>query len=207
MNEPRADGDTGLVTTRRRLPGIGAHHSANPQTDEWLTPPLIIDALGPFDLDPCSPLDRPWDTAARHLTVDDDGLHEPWSGRVWLNPPYSEVGLWMQKLGQHGQGTALVFARCETAWWFDWVWPYATAFLFLRGRLTFYRPDGTRSKEGHNAGGPSVLVAYGSYDAERLRRSPLIGAYLGSATSGANPDADKRDIGPGHLPEQEVREP
>lgn len=23
--------------------------------DEWLTPPEIVEALGPFDLDPCSP--------------------------------------------------------------------------------------------------------------------------------------------------------
>lgn len=32
--------------------------------DEWLTPPYIIDSLGVFDLDPCSPINRPWDTKA-----------------------------------------------------------------------------------------------------------------------------------------------
>ena len=30
---------------------------------EWLTPPYVLDALGEFDLDPCSPVVRPWDTA------------------------------------------------------------------------------------------------------------------------------------------------
>lgn len=41
--------------------------------DEWLTPPFIIKALGPFDLDPCSPVNRPWDTAMRHYTKEQGG--------------------------------------------------------------------------------------------------------------------------------------
>jgi hypothetical protein len=41
----------------------------NPQTKkhpEWLTPPEIITSLGMFDLDPCTPSVRPWDTAKKH---------------------------------------------------------------------------------------------------------------------------------------------
>lgn len=167
----------------RRLPGIGSHHSANPQTDEWLTPPGIIDALGgsgSFGLDPCSPLERPWATAQHHLTVADDGLDSPWDGRVWLNPPYSDVEPWMQRLAEHGRGTALVFARCETTWWFRWVWPHADAMLFLAGRLSFHRPDGTAA--AHNSGGPSVLIAYGPEDAAVLSASRLDGALVTKAT-------------------------
>lgn len=52
--------------------------------DEWLTPPELLRALGPFALDPCAPVVRPWDTAERHYTVEDDGLSIPWVGRVWL---------------------------------------------------------------------------------------------------------------------------
>jgi hypothetical protein len=37
--------------------------------DEWLTPPEIIKSLGEFDLDPCSPINRPWDTAKNHYTI------------------------------------------------------------------------------------------------------------------------------------------
>lgn len=37
-------------------------NTANNQ--EWLTPPDILRALGPFDLDPCAPVNRPWDMAA-----------------------------------------------------------------------------------------------------------------------------------------------
>lgn len=165
-----------------RLPGIGSHHSANPVTDEWLTPPELLEALGPFDLDPCAPVERPWPTAAQHLTVAEDGLTSPWEGRVWCNPPYSDVAPWMRRMAGHRCGLALVFARCETSWWFDYVWPSATALLFLKGRLSFARADGSRPRAGHNSGGPSVLVAYSEADADRLRESRLAGALVGAAT-------------------------
>ena len=43
--------------------GIGSHQSATMQNDEWLTPPEILKPLGSFDLDPCAPINRPWDMA------------------------------------------------------------------------------------------------------------------------------------------------
>lgn len=162
----------------RTLPGIGSHHSAKSKTDEWLTPPDLLASLGPFDLDPCSPVERPWPTAARHYTVEDDGLELPWEGRVWCNPPYSQLTPWMARLAAHGDGVALIFARLETACWFEHVWPAASGLLFLAGRLTFHLGDGTASKAGHNSGGPSVLVAYGEANADALAASGLRGALV-----------------------------
>jgi hypothetical protein len=82
--------------------GIGSHQSANMQKDEWLTPPHILKALGEFDLDPCSPVVRPWPTAKRHFTIEDDGLIQKWEGRVWCNPPYGlESTKWLLKLAEH----------------------------------------------------------------------------------------------------------
>lgn len=162
--------------TGPRLPGIGAHHSANPQTDEWLTPPHVLDSLGRFDLDPCANHDQPgWTRCPNEYTASDDGLTSPWAGTVWCNPPYSLADKFMARLADHGQGVALVFARTETRWWFESVWPHASALLFL---ATFYRPDGSLSKVGHNAGGPSVLIAYGSRSASYLVESPLRGALV-----------------------------
>jgi hypothetical protein len=43
---------------------LSGHQSAKMKSDEWLTPPGILKALGQFDLDPCAPVNRPWDTAA-----------------------------------------------------------------------------------------------------------------------------------------------
>src|ERR1043166_1041516 len=101
-------------------------------------PPHIVKALGVFDLDPCSPVDRPWDTALRHLAIHDDGLATPWASgdRVWCNPPYgNQCALWMKKMARHGNGVALTFARTETKMFFESVWPAADAVMFLQGRL------------------------------------------------------------------------
>ncbi len=54
--------------------------SAN-ATDEWYTPKEIVDACGKFDLDPCSPEHRLWDTATRHITPSEDGLKSDWGGK------------------------------------------------------------------------------------------------------------------------------
>lgn len=151
------------------MTGIGGHHRAyRGRTDEWLTPPEIISTLGRFDLDPCAPINRPWDTSDHHFTVEDNGLHRRWFGRVWLNPPYGpDTGQWLAKLAKHGNGIALIFARTETDMFFRHVWGCASALLFLRGRLHFHHLDGSRAKA--NAGGPSVLVAYGSGNVNCLR--------------------------------------
>ena len=154
---------------------MGSHHSTSAQTPTWLTPPHIIEALGTFDLDPCAA--PGWTTARQHYILPTDGLAEPWHGRVWLNPPYgNEAWTWLNRLAEHGKGTALIFARTETAGFVEQVWGKATAVLFLHGRLHFHYPDGTRAKA--NAGAPSVLVAYGPDDAEQLSTSGLDGTYL-----------------------------
>jgi hypothetical protein len=150
--------------------GIGGHHRGyQGRTDEWLTPPDIIRALGPFDLDPAAPVDRPWDTAAAHFTVEDDGLAQTWpaGSRIWLNPPYGpETGQWLARLAAHGNGIALIFARTETEMFHRHGWDKADAMLFLAGRIYFYRVDGTRAAA--NAGAPSVLIAFGPDE----RRAP-----------------------------------
>jgi hypothetical protein len=147
------------------------------QNDEWLTPPHVLQALGHFDLDPCAPVDRPWATASRHYTVKDDGLAQPWSGRIWLNPPYGQqAAAWLHRLAEHGRGIALIFARTETQMFFEHVWERATALLFLRGRLHFHYVDGTRAAA--NGGAPSVLIAYGKQDAENLHACGLPGAFV-----------------------------
>ena len=155
---------------------MGSHQSHSGGTDQWLTPPHVIQALGSFDLDPCAPITRPWPTAHKHFTIEDDGLRQTWEGRVWLNPPYADADAWLARLATHGQGTALLFARTETALWHNHVWPHANALLFLKGRLHFHLSNGTRASA--NAGAPSVLIAYGDFDAKALRGSVLPGAYV-----------------------------
>lgn len=158
--------------------GIGGHQRAyEGKSNEWLTPPEVLKALGPFDLDPCAPVVRPWDTATTHYTISEDGLSQPWYGRVWMNPPYGpHTAKWLARLREHGNGIALIFARTETAMFVSEVWPYASGLLFLAGRLHFHRVDGVRAE--YNAGGPSVLVAYGSECSQVLRECSLKGGFV-----------------------------
>jgi hypothetical protein len=168
------------VTTAPRWAMHGHEQNSRGQ-DEWLTPPNIVNALGPFDLDPCAPIIRPWDTASLHYTVEQDGLRQPWRGLVWLNPPYSAPAAWLQRLAEHGDGIALLFVRTDTALWHDHVWPHATGFLFLRGRIRFHRSNGKpfeRIGGGSSAGAPSVLIGFGDRAVCRMRSSGLAGAYV-----------------------------
>lgn len=142
------------------------------KNDEWLTPPEIMAKLGTFDLDPCAPVRRPWDTAAHHFTVEDDGLSKQWFGRVWCNPPFGREAIkWLRKMRQHGNGIALIPARTETAMFYECVWEAADTVLFLRGRPHFHYVDGRRAP--FNSGAPICLVAYGEANGHVIAASGL----------------------------------
>lgn len=146
-------------------------------TDDWQTPPHILKALGPFHLDPCASTEQHYRTATTMWTVNDGGFLKPWEGRVWLNPPYGKhTRDWVRRLGDHGNGIALVFARVDTPLFQDEIFVRAHGCLFLRSRLYFIQRDGTRAKS--SGGAPSVLVAYGEWNMEMLRLCGLKGSLI-----------------------------
>jgi DNA N-6-adenine-methyltransferase (Dam) len=167
------------MLARRELPpllDIGFAHDRTTGKEDWLTPPAMLRALGTFELDPCSPMARPWDTAAVHYTVADNGLNKPWLGRVWLNPPYgNQTEKWMRRMAEHNDGVALIFARTETGSFHPWVWKHACGVMFLRGRVRFWTKEG---REGGPAGAPSCLVAYGAANASAVQRCGMPGAWV-----------------------------
>lgn len=160
---------------------------------EWYTPAWIFEALLAaggeqlrFDLDPCHPGDRlPWVPADRVYTEADDGLVQPWRGRVWLNPPYGrETVRWLAKMHDHRNGIALVFARTDTDWFHRYV-TEANGVLFLNQRIQFVdhtgkpRPTLDKRTGKMKVGSPgvgSMLVAWG-----RECRAALIHAALDGA--------------------------
>lgn len=145
--------------------------------DEWLTPPAIINSLGEFDLDPCSPIDRPWPTAKNHFTIEDNGLLKEWSGRVWLNPPYGKyVWAWLEKLAQHESGIALIFARTGVPSFQRLVFNSADSVLFIKSRLHFHHSNGERAK--HNCGADSILISYSAADSLALFRCGISGKFI-----------------------------
>lgn len=163
---------------------------ADLSTNSWLTPPTIMQALGPFDLDPCTDFDMPWRTAKVMLTKKHNGLTTPWGKRdfVFMNPPYSreadgtDIGDWMDMLAAHpGGGIALIFARVDTKWFHRSVFkhPNATSIVVSDGRLKFCRRDGSQDKPAPVG---SVFVAYGKKADARLQaalnKGAIKGAYL-----------------------------
>ena len=156
------------------------------RNDRWLTPLAIIDAIGPFDLDPCSAPDHP--TAETRWTPEEvgDGLAMPWFGRVWLNPPYGRtMAEWVRRLVEHESGIALIPVATGTKLWQDVVFPNATAILFYRHRINFLRRDGLGSAEDMVAPQASALIAFSDSDATSLEGSGLTGECI--RFNGAHP--------------------
>lgn len=87
------------------------------ERDERYTPAFVFERMGlQFDLDVAAPSGGVrWIPASRHYTADDDGLNQPWTGRVWMNPPYSNATPWVERFIQHRHGVALV-GHAKSAW-------------------------------------------------------------------------------------------
>ena len=126
-------------------------------TDDWSTPPDLFDACNRifgFTLDACA---QPHNAKClKFYSPIDDGLAQPWTGTVWMNPPYGRaIGKWMRKAWEaHQEGVTvvcLVPARVDTRWWHDYA--KRGAVLFLRGRLKFGGIE-------NSAPFPSALVAF-----------------------------------------------
>lgn len=133
------------------------HFSSN--SDDWATPQPFVDALArwlgwKFTLDPCASKGNA--KAPLYFTEETDGLSQTWHGQVFMNPPYSEIGTWMEKAAaENAAGTAiacLVPARTDTKW-FHLVASEADEIIFLKGRLKF--GDGKNS-----APFPSAVIVF-----------------------------------------------
>lgn len=168
-------------------------------TVEWTTPREIIEALGPFDLDPCThESGMPWATASTMWTVKDDGLASEWDPHafVWHNPPYGRgQDQWMRKAAEHGNGLTLVLSRTDASWFHRFVFghPNATGVLFTLGRIQF------RDRAGEAIGRCPVgatFVAYGEEAYRRLDKALASGALRGHLLRLAH----VRAVAPAHLP-------
>lgn len=138
-------------------------------TPEHYTPETFLAAVREVfgdvpDLDPCSNSRTTPNVAAHaHYTADDDGLAQPWRGRVFVNPPYGrDIQAWTEKMRQEwARGKvleliALLPARTDTEWFDGLTGDSDDAIVcFLRGRLTFVG-------NSDPAPFPSVAVYFGA---------------------------------------------
>jgi hypothetical protein len=160
-----------------QLMTLGSHQQCVGKSQGHITPKWLLDRIGPFDLDPCAAVARPWDCAIVNWTS--NGLEQPWFGFAYVNSPFNRyvVGDWVARLAQHGHGIALIHVWTETEW-FEGIWHHARAILFLVDRIKFCLPDGT--EQPHNSGAPLCLVAFGSEALLRLQHCGLAGILVTS---------------------------
>jgi phage N-6-adenine-methyltransferase len=125
--------------------------------NDWHTPAVHLDAarrvMGAIDLDPAtSDTAQTRVGAAKFYTQKDNGLVQPWSGRVWLNPPYSQplIRHFVEKMVQCWQkreiSAAIMLTHNYTdTGWFHHALSAATAVCFTKGRIRFLDPDGQQA--------------------------------------------------------------
>jgi len=116
---------------------------------EWYTPGLYLDAaiavMGGIDLDPASSqAAQEHVRARRYFTLEDDGLSQQWSGRVFLNPPYAMpfVKDFVRKMvaayeaADISEGILLTNNATDTEWFHMAAYTCA-ALCLTRGRIRF----------------------------------------------------------------------
>lgn len=130
---------------------------------EWATPAWLFEELDSefdFTLDPCA---QDWNAKCeRFFTIEDNGLMLPWSGRVFMNPPYAHnvTARWVHKALLESRRdevevvVGLIPARTDGAWFHDFIWGRAEV-RFLRGRIAF---DGRAGETKRPVYGSMVVV-------------------------------------------------
>lgn len=76
-----------------------------------------------WDLDVAADRESHW--APKWFDVETDGLKQRWEGRVWCNPPFSDIAAWVGKAWTEmvsGSGPDVIAMllpanRCEQPWW------------------------------------------------------------------------------------------
>lgn len=122
-----------------------------------------------FDLDVCAPPGGiPWIPAKRYFTQADDGLLQPWEGRVWMNPPYSNSTPWADKFITHNDGVCLV-PHSRSAWW-GRLWASAHA-IADAGMFRFHRASDGKLE---NVFMPVVFAAFGEECVEAISRLGVV---------------------------------
>lgn len=110
------------------LPGIRVEIA---DADSCYTPQWVLDialeVMGGIDIDPAWHPDSLVRPIRAGYTVKENGLRQEWRGRVWFQPPYSDMPPWVAKLNLElgrthtVQAMGLVKLDPSTGWWGDYL--------------------------------------------------------------------------------------
>lgn len=142
----------GSLTLEEAYKKVTVHVSNNSGKYEWHTPKKFIDAarevMGSIDLDPASSeIANKIIRATKIYTKEDNGLNYPWSGNVWMNPPYNNslvndfTNKLINELSYINQACVLVNNATETKW-FQKTLNVCNVICFVKGRIKFLDING-----------------------------------------------------------------
>lgn len=193
----RVDASAWLPDSSRRkqrplgwLPGTMGTFDLGPRkvtADDFYTNAIITDAarevMGRIDLDPASCAEANTKVRAERIyTFAEDGLRQEWSGRVWLNPPFSQWEAWVPKIlaewrrGQITEMCVLSAMRTVTSQFFAVFLDAVDAMCITKGRIKFWGGvAGDSPDDGH-------AIYYFGPHREKFRRCF---AHIGTTLYGA----------------------
>lgn len=147
------------------------------RTDEYATPKEIIlplsRSIDRFDLDPCAGAEE-IPHAAHTYQKEDDGLSQDWFGKVWVNPPYSELDSWIDKIISEQSNTECIIALVPdriNADWFQKGVNHANIVCFHDGCISFGNSSDT-------APFGSIYLVYGNPPQETIQQLNNLGETI-----------------------------
>jgi len=137
--------------------------------DEYGTPlTLLYQACQTYDVHPkldvaASRINHVCD---RYFTKQDDALTKEWDEDFFLNPPYSQVEIFIkyayQQYKKHNvTGLILTYSKTDTKWWHDYIEGRAETY-FIKGRIRFFDENGKLTR--NSAPYPSCFIIYRKHE-------------------------------------------
>lgn len=151
---------------------LGKSGKQNWSTPRWFLK-VLLTLLGypAFSLDPCC--DGPVNACGeKFFTPKQNGLKQKWFGHVFVNPPWNDIGSWVEKakreLNNVDSITFLLPNKPETKW-FEQLWQLNPTVYIVAPRLNYY--DTTRGKLVSGIAFTSIVVEISK---DSLKESPKV---------------------------------
>jgi phage N-6-adenine-methyltransferase len=143
------------------------------EKQDWATPQNLFDELNHqynFDVDVCAH-SRNY-KCEKYYTEDDNALEQEWKGTCWMNPPYDQSAIFIEKAYEESlkgsRVVALIPARTDTKYFHNYCMQ-AEEIMFIKGRLKF-------GDSKNSAPFPSMLVVFNNHH----NPTPIMSTYTPS---------------------------
>lgn len=140
------------------------------KNDYLQTPVRIWKPLGPFDLDPCAGESTEIGRVNWCDSRGENGLERNWFGQVFVNPPFSQKQLWIEKMVEHGKGV-LILPERGSAPWFGPLAISAGRYFVMGKKISF-----VGGSSSNNVG--SCIFPFGKKAIKKVLESGLPGHFV-----------------------------